>query len=187
MVEVSGLAVTTIPKFIEAKFGEKAVEKWLAKLDPQIRKIYAGTILVNQWYDIDKVFVKPTEILCKMFFDGDEKAAWQFGRFSAEYGLKGVLKVFVKIASVNYFIRRASVVLPNYYKPMTMDIVHNDKGYAVLRIPDFPDIHKLVEYRIGGWMERALEITGNNKEFDIKITQSMADGDDFTEFQIKWS
>lgn len=187
MVQVSGLAVGTIPKFIKENFGDENLEKWLEKLDPEIRAIYKSTILVNQWYDIQKIFVEPTKILCDMFYKGDEKAAWQFGRFSADYGLNSVLKVFIKLASVNYFIRRASAVIPNYYKPMIMEVNKNETGYAELWIPEFSGIHKLVEYRIGGWMERALEITGNKKEFDVKLTKSLADGDELTEYQVRWS
>ena len=186
-VEVSGLAVATIPLFIKDRFGEKGFERWLSKLEPEIQEIYKGVISVNKWFDIKKVFIKPTEMLCDIFYKGDIKAAWEFGRFSADYGLKGVLKVFVKLASVNYFINRASVVIPNYYTPMSMDVITNEKGYAVLQIPHFPGIHKIVEYRIGGWMERALEITGNTKDLDVKITKSLADGDDCTEFEVKWS
>ena len=186
-VEVSGLAVGTIPLFIKDKFGDKGFEKWLTKLEPEIQKIYTSIISVNKWYNIKEVFVEPTKILCDMFYDGDFKAAWEFGRFSAEYGLKGVLKVFVKLASVKYFITRASVVIPNYYKPMTMEVITNEKGYALLQIPHFPGIHKIVELRIAGWMERALEITGNTKELYIEITKSLADGDECTEFTVKWS
>ena len=186
-VEVSGLAVATIPLFIKDKFGDKGFEKWLTKLEPEIQKIYTSIISVNKWYNIKEVFVEPTKILCDMFYDGDFKAAWEFGRFSAEYGLKGVLKVFVKLASVKYFISRASVVIPNYYKPMTMEVITNEKGYALLQIPHFPGIHKIVELRIAGWMERALEITGNTKELYIEITKSLADGDECTEFTVKWS
>ena len=186
-VEVSGLAVATIPLFIKDKFGDKGFEKWLTKLEPEIQKIYTSIISVNKWYNIKEVFVEPTKILCDMFYDGDFKAAWEFGRFSAEYGLKGVLKVFVKLASVKYFITRASVVIPNYYKPMTMEVITNEKGYALLQIPHFPGIHKIVELRIAGWVERALEITGNTKELYIEITKSLADGDECTEFTVKWS
>lgn len=187
MVEVSGLAVVTIPLFIKKNFGEEGFEKWLVKLEPEIQEIYKGIIHVNQWFDIQEIFIKPSEILCDMFYGGNKQAAWQFGRFSADYGLKGVLKVFVKLASVNYFIRRASVVIPNYYRPMTMEVPTNEKGIAVLQIPYFPGIHRLVEYRIGGWMERALEITSKGQKPSVELTKSLVDGDECTEYQVRWS
>jgi len=90
----------------------------LNKLEPEARVIYKSSIVVNQWFDVQKIFIKPVEILCDMFFDGDYDKAWDLGRFSADYGLKGVLKVFVTIASINYFIKRSAVVFPNYYKPI---------------------------------------------------------------------
>lgn len=186
MVEVSGLAVATIPLFIKENFGEEGVEKWKSKLDPEIFEIFNSSIKVNHWFDIQKTFVEPTKILCGLFYGGDYQAAWKFGRFSADYGLKGVLKVFVKIGSINFLVKRASVIIPNYYTPMTMDIHTNEKGYAVLQIPDFPGIHPLIENRIGGWMERALEICGA-KELQVEITKSLARGDDYTEFKVRWA
>jgi len=67
-----------------------------------------------------------------------------------------------------------------------MDVPTNEKGFASIRINEFPEIHKIVEYRIGGWMERALEITSKNKNFSVEITKSLASGDDYTEFQVNW-
>ena len=186
MVEVSGLAVATVPLFIKEKLGEQALKKWIEKLDPEVRVIYKNSILVNQWFDIEKVFIKPVKILCDMFFDGDYERAWELGRYSADYGLKGVLKVFVTIASVNYFIKLAAIIFPKYYRPIKMDVPTNDKGSADVRINEFPEIHEIIEYRIAGWTERALEITNKNKEFSVEISKSLASGDDYTEFQVRW-
>lgn len=187
MVEVSGLAVKTIPIFIKENFGEEGFGRWTNKLDSKTANLYKNTILVNSWYDIQNIFVKPLEILCEMFYNGDKKSAWQLGRFSADFGLKGVLKAFIKIGSVNYFIKRSVVVMPNYYKPIVMTVPVNEKGYALLRIKEFPEISELVEYRIGGWMERALEIATSSDTIDVKIAKSLANNDDCTEFEVRWS
>ena len=187
MVEVSGLAVKTIPLFIKENFGDEGFEKWSNKLDSEVAELFKKPIVVNNWFNIQDIFIRPLEILCDLFYNGDKKSAWQLGRFSADYGLKGVLKAFIKLGSVNYFIKRSVAVIPNYYRPIVMTVPANETRYALLRITDFPDISELVEYRIGGWMERALEISTSSEELQVKITKSLARKDEYTEFEVRWS
>jgi hypothetical protein len=44
----------------------------------------------------------------------------------------------------------------------------------------------IIEKRIGGWIEKALEIT-RCEDINIEISQSMAKGDPVTEYRISWS
>jgi hypothetical protein len=59
-----------------------------------------------------------------------------------------------------------------------------DKG-ATLTISDFPGINKVIKYRIGGWMERALEISGCR---GVKVEVDGCDQDDnpSTEIRVSW-
>ena len=185
MAEISGLAVKTLPLFIEENFGAEGLQRWKDALDAEMRDVFSKPIAVNEWFEINKYIVKPTKLLCDLFYNGDEKAAWTFGRFSAEYGLKGVLKLFIKMGSVSFFVNRADSVITHYYRPLIMEVLKNERNHALIILKDFPDIHRLIEYRIAGWMERALEISGC-KNVDLKIPKSIIDGDDVTEFDIHW-
>jgi hypothetical protein len=49
----------------------------------------------------------------------------------------------------------------------------------------FSDMDRLLEIRIEGWMERALEISGG-KQPHIKITKSLTAGDPVSEFLATW-
>lgn len=44
---------------------------------------------------------------------------------------------------------------------------------------------KIIEHRIGGWMERALEICGS-KNVTVRITKSMTENAEYTEYSIIW-
>ncbi len=46
-------------------------------------------------------------------------------------------------------------------------------------------MNKVVEYRIAGWIERALEICGC-MNVTVNITQSLTDQDPCTEYNITW-
>ena len=55
----------------------------------------------------------------------------------------------------------------------------------MVRITDFSEMDKIIEYRIGGWMERAIEICGCTN-VTINITNSLAENDPFTEYKVSW-
>jgi hypothetical protein len=185
MVEVSGLSLVTMPKFITDQFGEQKFHQWIDQLPREIQHIYNSRIMVNQWFDLQTTLVEPMKILFTLFCGGRDDLAWEFGRYSADYALKGILKVFVRIGSINYFVRRAAIVIPNYYRPVIMRAVKNEARSALLEIIEFNNIHSVMEKRIGGWMERALEISGAENP-KIELIRSMAGGDQTTLYDISW-
>ena len=67
-----------------------------------------------------------------------------------------------------------------------MSVIESGPGKAVLHITQFPEPSALVEARIAGWMQRALEINGC-KNANPKITKSMTKGDSLTEFTVTWN
>ncbi|HEY3384572.1 MAG TPA: hypothetical protein VGK32_22665 [Vicinamibacterales bacterium] len=76
--------------------------------------------------------------------------------------------------------------MPTYYQPSAMQVVEKGDKTIRLRITEFETPHTIVEHRIKGWMERALEISGV-KSPRATIGLSMASGAHHTEYQITWS
>jgi hypothetical protein len=185
-MEIKGTAVSSLPLFIDSKFGKQGLEEWLDSLPEETSKVFRFNILAGKWYPINEFLKVPTKKICDLFYNGDLKGAVESGRFSAEHGLKGVLKIFVKMGSPSFIVSRASSVLPAYYKPSKMETLNNDKNNAVVRITEFPEIDEMVEHRIKGWIEKALEIQGCSST-SVKIVESMAKGKSHTRFDVSWS
>lgn len=184
-MEVKGTAVKSIKDFVEIKYGSQFKE-WIQTLPNSSQAIMNNTIYANNWYPMKDSAVEPTKAIAKLFYKNDiEEAALEAGRFSAEVGLKGVYKIFVRVASPNYIMQRAGRVFTSYYSPSEITVVHNhDKGLT-LHITKFPEPEQIIEYRIAGWCERALEFT-NCKNVKANITRSLAKGDSLTEIVITW-
>jgi len=185
-MEVKGTAVKSIKEYVEKKYNAN-YNDWIASLPESSRNIMKEAIFANNWYPMKDAAVEPTKALGDSFFDGDyNKAAKESGRFSAEMGLKGVYKIFVQVASPHYIMKRAGRVFTSYYTPSEIAVVSNhDKGLT-LHITKFPDPEEIIEYRIAGWCERALEFT-NCKGVKAEITKSLSNGDDLTEIVINWN
>lgn len=121
-----------------------------------------------------------------MFFNGNVRGAWESGRFSADYGLKGVYKIFLKLSNVHIFAKRAEILWASYYNPVNPKLTENKPGRIVFEIYDFPDIHEIIEHSIGGFLERAEELYNLNN-LSVNIEKSLAKGDGLIRYVIKWN
>ena len=184
-VEVKGTAIITIPPFIKERFGEAGLKQWTDALTPEAREVYPASVLASSWYPLKEFLIQPLRRMCDLFYAGDLKGARESGRFSADYSLKGIYKIFVKLGSPEFMLRRAGTILPIYYNPSEMKVVECRKGHGIMQITRFPDMDHVLEIRIAGWMERAIEISGG-KQPDIKITRSLTTGDSLSEFLATW-
>jgi hypothetical protein len=185
-MEVKGTAINSIPEFIVKKFGKEGFNQWLSAINETARQVYEKPILAGNWYPLKEIMIEPTKKMCELFYHGDVKGAREGGRYSAELGLKGVYRIFVKFGSPEFLIRRASAIFTSYYQPSEMKVVAQEDKKAVVHITQFFEPSSLVENRIAGWMEKALEISGC-KNVKILITQSLAKGAPYTEIIATWA
>jgi hypothetical protein len=186
MMQVKGSAIMAMPKFVTEKHGDFGFKKWLDALSPQAKQVYGGHMMANNWYPFRELMVEPTQKVCDMFYGGNVKGAMEAGRFSADYGLNGFYKIFVKVGSPDFILKRASTIMTGYYSPCQLSLIESGPGKAVLHITQFAEPSPLVEARIAGWMQRALEINGCKNAMP-KITKSLTKGDPITEFNVTWN
>jgi hypothetical protein len=184
-MEVKGAAIVTIPLFIKERFSEGGLNQWISALTPEARKVYPASVLVSSWYPLKEFLVEPLRRMCDLLYAGDLKGARESGRFSADYSLKGIYKIFVKLGSPEFMLRRAGTILPIYYTPSEIKVVECHKGYGIMQITRFEGMDPVLETRIVGWMERAIEISGG-KQANIKIARSLTAGDSLSEFVATW-
>ena len=185
-MEVKGSAVLTTYNFVRERYGEDGLKTWLSQLEPETRKIFEAGVLVSSWYPLKQMLSVPTGKLCEIFFNGDIRGAWNCGRYSADYGLKGIYKIFIKLGSPGFLVSRASMIFPTYYKPCKMEVVLNEKDHATVRITEFPEMDSLVEGRIGGWIGRALEISGCQR-VEVNFSRSTTTSGSFDDINASWS
>lgn len=184
-MKVKGSAVSTLPLFVRKNFGEDGFQKWITTLSPEAQKVFKKDILTVGWFPLEQTLYEPTKKICDLFYNGSMKGAWESGRFSAEQGLRGVYKVFIKFGSAAFITKKASSILPTYYEPSEMKAVDLQSNNAVIHITKFEEASEIIDNRIGGWMEKALELSGY-KTIKISITKSIAKGDPISEFQVSW-
>ena len=185
-MQVKGTALIFLPTFMKDKFGAAKYEEWKAALPPKSQAIYNKQILASAWYPLEDAFNVPLSKICEMFYNNDPKAVWNIGRYSADFGLKGVYKILIRLGSPEALAKRAGSVMEKYYQPSKIECLKAEKHHAIVRVTKFPSWNNHIEYRIGGYMERAIELSGG-KTPKVQVTASMNRGQSYTEYDIKWT
>ncbi|HBX49523.1 MAG: hypothetical protein A2275_16630 [Bacteroidetes bacterium RIFOXYA12_FULL_35_11] len=184
-MKIKGTAVRSINDFIRKRFPEE-YEKWISSLPESSRYIFQNPIFVTNWYPLNEACIIPTETAAKLFFENDViKAGYESGKYSAESALNGIYKIFIKVSSPNFIIKRAGIVFGSYFEPSNITVVENLSKSAVVHISNFPEMNIVVEQRIHGWMFQAITMAGA-KNLKIGITQSLTKGNEVTEYIINW-
>lgn len=184
-MEVKGTALKTTRDFIKTQFPDH-YDKWLDSLTPDSRKIFTSTLDATAWYPFREGYSIPVNKIMELCYGKDIKTGGdQLGRYSAETALKGFYKVFLLIASPQFLMQRASKIFTTFYNPSRVEAEITGPYSAILRVLEFEDIDEAVEYRIAGWIRKALELA-NCREPAYEIRKSIARGDAVTEIHFSW-
>jgi hypothetical protein len=185
MLYVKGSVPLSIRNFVRNKYPNR-YQEWCNRLPGESKKLFSEVLKASEWINSENGAVAPTKLIGEMFFNRDyKKAAWETGRYSSEVALTGIYKVFVMVASPKYMIDRASKILVTFYEPTSMQVNELRPKGVTLHITRFPNSNTVLEYRIGGWIEKALEICGCSS-LTVKITKALSSGDKVTEYVIDW-
>ena len=184
-MEVKGTALKTTRDFIKTQFPDQ-YDKWIESLTPDSRKIFTSTLDATAWYPFREGYSIPVKKIIELCYGEDIKTGGeQLGSYSAETALKGFYKVFLLIASPQFLMQRASKIFTTFYNPCQVEAEITGPYSAILRVVQLEGIDEAIEYRIAGWIRKALELA-NCREPGYEIKKSMAKGDEVTEIHFSW-
>jgi hypothetical protein len=184
-MEVKGTAVIAIRDYVKNNFPSE-YKKWLDALSNDSKEIFAGSIDSTKWYQVETAAMEPTMKISELFFSNNHQlGAWNSGRYSAEKALSGIYKIFVKASSPSYIIQRASRVFATYYQPCEMRVINTTSTGCVVEISKMEKKYDVIDNRIAGWIEKALEISGAK---DIKLSFTVRPEDETVrDLIISWN
>jgi hypothetical protein len=181
-MQVRGSIIQSIDQFVSEKYSER-YDDWKSELNAETLDLIKNASS-SDWYPVEDGVINPTEAMCDMFFNKDMRGAWESGRYSAEVALTGIYKIFLLVATPSFLLKRASRIIATFYDPADLKVISSTNDSVVVRSNQLIK-SEIVEYRLAGWMEKALELCGC-KNLDLSITQSLAKGDAFFEVSINW-
>lgn len=182
-MEVRGSVLISIDEFVKERHSSD-YNSWKGKLSSETLELLKNPG-PQKWYPVEDGVIDPTKHLCDMFYEDAKRGAWESGRYSAEAALKGIYKIFVLVSTPSFMLKRASRIMTTFYSPTNIEVVDTTDRSMLLHLTQLPVNNELIEHRIGGWIEKALEICGC-KGLKVNIKSSLSKGDDRTTFDITW-
>ena len=185
MVQIKGSAIKETINQIKSRAGEEALQRILCLLDEETRTICQNEVFASSWYPLD-VFTRFLEVEIRVLADGKEEMVTRGSEVVIERQLRGIYKVFVKLGSPEFVIKRIAAVHATYFQGVPIEVQLQGHGKAVVRYTGFEKQHRIMGFAIIGFFKKALEISGAT-DVVLCFTVPIEEGKPFSEISISWS
>ena len=184
--EVSGRAFLGLLRHLRDTHGQEQIGRVAEAAGGETQRVLAERVSKLRWYP----YAAFTQFLA-----GAEQAlpkssvgtSFTLGMVAGKQDLGTVLKIYVALSSPERLIRSCKLVWPGYYRNAgRMEAVEWDPQSTVLRIYDFPEMHRLHGRLMEGWMISTMESLGLRVDPGARQTLFMGDGAPHHEFRCTW-
>ncbi len=184
-VAVKGSAIRDTVRAIRKRSGDEEYGRILSTLDEEARALLGGDIVATNWYPLDP-FLRFLEADLRETAGGDEAALIERTEALIERQLRGIYRLFVRLGSPEFVLKRISIVHQTYYRGVDLETTSLAPGRAVLRYTGFEPRHRLVGYSLIGFFRKALHISGA-KDVQASFTVPIEAGRGYAELVVTWS
>jgi hypothetical protein len=185
MIEIKGSAVLETVQAVKRRAGQDAYEKIIGLLDPETRKVFQAEISPSSWYSLD-VFTRFLAFEIKVLANGNEEMIVRGAETVIERQLRGIYKVFVKLGSPEFIIKRIAAVHATYFNGVPIHVEMEGSNKATIKYTGFEPQHRLIGYAIIGFFRKALEISGA-KNVVAEFSTPIADGKGYAVLSLTWT
>lgn len=167
-MKIKGTSVSNTNDYVKS-FYPLRYKEWVESLPEKSREIFSNPILASNWYNITDSQVEPIKKIADLFYESKyQETFYKVGKDGADRALKGIYKIFIKIATLEFVIKRASVISSTYYtEDGGIKIIENNKDLLLLDIIGFEPGQEMMIENISGWLDGLLEIV-TNKNYHIQ-------------------
>jgi len=184
VLHIKGTALRDTLEAIQARSGKEELERILAHLEEETKEIFERPISPSSWYPCD-AFARFLEADIRETANGDEEELIKRAELVIEKQLSGIYKMFVRLGSPEFVIRRIAAVHSTYFDGV--QIIPEMKGLngATIQYVGFSREHRIMGFVILGFYRKALEISGA-KKLDVHFTVPIEAGEKFCELALRW-
>ncbi|HJK94351.1 MAG TPA: hypothetical protein RMH85_14760 [Polyangiaceae bacterium LLY-WYZ-15_(1-7)] len=183
-VRCKGSAITSRMRFLEERGGDAARAAVLERLSPAFAERLEAGVLKNAWVPFD-LFLALNEAIDAELGQGDLALCREMGRFGARLNLPTVYRLFYKVGSLAFILRRAPRVWAVHYSSGKL-VVDTGRDWAKLRVERFRRPHRALWLSVLGWAEASAELSGTRlREAELLTApESLAEG--ACEMVLRW-
>jgi alkanesulfonate monooxygenase SsuD/methylene tetrahydromethanopterin reductase-like flavin-dependent oxidoreductase (luciferase family) len=184
MLHIKGTAVLDTFAAIKARAGKETLDKIVARLDDQAKEAFQEPISPSSWYSCD-AFARFLEADIQETAGGNEEELIKRAEIVIEKQLSGVYKMFVKLGSPEFVIRRIAAVHATYFDGVQIIPEMKGSNGATIQYVGFSRQHKILGFVIIGFFRKALGISGA-KRVNAHFTVPIEAGEKFCELALHW-
>ena len=184
MLHIKGTVVLDTLKAIEARTGKAELEKIISHLDPETREIFQRPVSPSSWYSCD-AFARFLEADIRETAGGNEEELVRRAEAVIEKQLSGIYKMFVRLGSPEFVIRRIAAVHSTYFDGVQIIPEMKGPNGSTIQYVGFSRNHRIMGFVILGFFRKALEISGA-KKIDVHFSVPIEAGEKFCELVLSW-
>ncbi len=182
-MRTKGTPLKAVLAWVEHERGPDGVERLLEGIDPEHRRLMGKTVLPSSWYPLT-VLVDVLGTADRLFGRGTLSVCHDIGRWSSDYEVTLLHKVFLKLASLDYWLKGAASMWTFYYGAGKMK-AEVRKGGGTITLADFNPLSKAFCLRFEGWVERTVELS-KHERVRVRHTECVLDGKPACVFEGTW-
>ncbi len=183
MAQIKGTVLLDTIAAIKARAGANELAKIVSGLNEEARSLFEGPIYSSTWYPLD-AFVNFLEVDIRETANGVREVLSERSEKVIEKQLSGIYKIFVKVGTPEFVIKRIAAVHATYFEGVRI-IPEMSDHKAVIQYVGFQKQHEIMEYGIIGFYRKALELCGA-KNVALHFSVPIAKGDTYSELKISW-
>jgi hypothetical protein len=182
-VQIKGSAVVDMIRSVKTRVGEEGFRVLVALVDDPFRALFLGGIFDAAWYPLDAYVAF---LAASLKYSGDdEKVLIDRTEAVIEGQLQGIYRVFVRGRSPESIIKRIVTIHRTYFNGASVVFELPTPGSAIVKYGNFEKRHRLLEYVIIGFYNKALKLCGA-KSVEVLVTVPIARGGGFCELTVSW-
>ena len=157
-MRVKGSVLKSRTLFASAR-GPESLKQYLAALSPETRKHAENGFLVSSWYPME-MFTEMNTVADRVFGHGDLALCLELGRYGCDATLNSLYRMFIRLGSVSYIIKRAAQAWKTHYDGGELVVVEETDHSVTLEIRSVDTPHPSLCLAVRGWIARAGELSG---------------------------
>jgi hypothetical protein len=181
-IRIKGTSLLDSVEAARKREGEQRLAQIVESLLPPFRDIFEKPIVPTSYYSLD-AFVAFLEAGFRLGGD-DERVLIKRTEAVAERQLAELYRVFIKVGSPEFVVQRIITIHQTFFTGIGIS-VELQPGDARIRYTGFRKQHRLIEYIMIGFYQKALQICGG-REVRAEMSVPIADGGEFCELHVTW-
>lgn len=181
-IRIKGTSVLDTIEATRQREGEQRLAQIVASLAPPLRQVFENRIVPTSYYSLD-AFCAFLEAGLRLG-NVDERILITRTEAVAEQQLTGLYRAFVKSGSPAFVVQRITTIHQTFFTGIGIT-VELETGHARIRYSGFRQRHRLIEYVMIGFYQKAIQICGG-REVRAEMSIPMADDAEYCELHVAW-